>query len=458
MAVAVYTRISRDDLGDGLGVRRQEEDCRTLAVRHGWTVSRVFTDNDTSAYSGQRRMAYEQLIEAIRMGQVQTLLAWAPERLHRSPRELEDFLELIERHGVVVETVKAGAWDVSSSHGRLVARMLGAVSRAESERTGERVSRAHQQAKAQGKWRGPIPLGLQPTSTPGLPELDPEQAPVVQDIFARVLRGDALTRIAADLNRAGRRPRRGTAWTHSGVHRLIGCPALGGLVHVDNELQPAAFDGVVDAATWRAAQAVLNSRPRGESRRPRETLTLLGGIMTCAEHGHVCFGGSAAHAAVYVAAGPGRCHVSITRAAADELVTAVVLPRLSRQDAQQLFAPPDDAELETERQILRQRRDAIAELLAEGLLTAAAARPQLTALAERLRQLETSHVAQPVDDTLLARPKETWNELTQPQRRAVLRVLFDDITVSHVGPANGPRADPTRIRLNWTSPPADSRI
>jgi site-specific DNA recombinase len=111
----------------------------------------VFTDNDTSAFRGRRRAAYEQLLESIRAGQVQTVLAWAPERLHRSPRELEDFLELIERQSVTVETVKAGAWDVSTSHGRLVARILGAVSRAESERTGERVSRAHQQAKAAGK-------------------------------------------------------------------------------------------------------------------------------------------------------------------------------------------------------------------------------------------------------------------------------------------------------------------
>ena len=87
------------------------------------------------------------------------MLAWAPERLHRSPRELEDFLELIERAGTGVETIKAGAWDVSTSHGRLVARMLGAVSRAESERTGERVSRAHQQPRSGACGAGPSPTG-----------------------------------------------------------------------------------------------------------------------------------------------------------------------------------------------------------------------------------------------------------------------------------------------------------
>jgi site-specific DNA recombinase len=139
---ALYCRISRDDAGDGLGVERQEQDCRALAARRGWEVVTCFVDNDLSAFSGRTRPGYQRLLQAIQAGLVDVVLAWAPERLHRSPRELEDFLELIERTGTGVETIKAGVWDVSTSHGRLVARMLGAVSRAESERTGERVSRA----------------------------------------------------------------------------------------------------------------------------------------------------------------------------------------------------------------------------------------------------------------------------------------------------------------------------
>lgn len=450
MAVSIYTRISRDDLGDGLGVQRQEDDCRSLAGRRGWTVGRLFIDNDVSAYSGRRRPAYEQLIEVIRSGDVQTVLAWAPERLHRSPRELEDFLELIERHNVTVETVKAGAWDVSTSHGRLVARMLGAVSRAESERTGERVSRAHQQAKAQGRWRGPIPYGMRASDQPGLPEAEEPAADIVRDIYARVLRGDALTRIAADLNRAGSTPRRGKAWTHTGVMRLISSPALGGLVQVEDELRPAAFSGVIDTTTWRSAQTALANRPRGETRRPRETLTLLGGIMTCAEHGHVCFGGSAAHAPVYVAAGPGRCNVSITRAAADELITAVIIARLQRPDARALFLPrASTSDGEQERQELRQRRDEIATLLAEGLLSAASARPQLTTIAERLSKLEPTAIEVPVNEALLRQPSDTWQRLSQPQRRQVIRTLFAAIQLRHSGPGGGPRANPRRLTLRW---------
>lgn len=452
MAIALYCRISRDDLGDGLGVDRQEQDCRALAVRRGWSHLETYVDNDVSAFTGRVRPEYQRLLSDVESGHVTAVLAWAPERLHRSPRELEDFLELIERHGTTVETVKAGAWDVSTSHGRLVARMLGAVSRAESERTGERVSRAHQQAKTRGLWRGPVPFGLRPGDTPGMPVVHEPEAAVVRQVFARVLRGDALTRIAADLNAAGLKPRRGEGWTHTGTLRLINSPALGGLVEVDGELHDAAFDGVVTAEIWRDARAALRRRPRGEARRPREKLTLLGGIMRCDEHGHTCYGGSAAHAATYVAAGPGRCNVSITRAAADALVTEVVLRRLEQPDARDLFcvgAEPSQAAAEAVE--LRRRRDEIAGLLADGLLSGSTARPRLEAIAERLAVLDAERRPRRVDESLFTSPRSTWGSWMPPQRREVVRILLASVSLRHVGPGGGPRADPTRIQIAWAT-------
>lgn len=452
MATALYCRISRDDLGEGLGVDRQEQDCRALAARRGWSQLETYVDNDVSAFSGCVRPEYQRLLSAIESGHVTAVVAWAPERLHRSPRELEDFLELIERTQTTVETVKAGTWDVSTSHGRLVARMLGAVSRAESERTGERVSRAHQQAKTRGLWRGPIPFGLRTGEAPGMPVVHEREAAVVRDVYERVLRGDALTRIAADLNAAGLKPRRGKVWTHTGTLRLISSPALGGLIEVDGELHKAAFEGVVAAETWRDARAALCRRPRGEARRPREKLTLLGGIMTCVEHGHTCFGASAAHAATYVAAGAGRCNVSITRKAADLFVTELIIGRLEQPDARDLFytgAEPSQAAAEAGE--LRRRRDEITGLLADGLLSGSVARPRLEAIVERLAVLDAERRPRRVDEALFTSPRSTWLTWTPPERREVVRILLASITLRHVGPRGGPRADPTRIGIAWAT-------
>jgi site-specific DNA recombinase len=117
--VAVYCRISQDGEGQGLGVARQEADCRRLAERRGWDVVEVYVDNDLSAYSGKARPGYQRLLADIEAGKVEAVVAWHPDRLHRSPVELEAFIDLVERSGVGVETVQAGRVDLATPAGRM---------------------------------------------------------------------------------------------------------------------------------------------------------------------------------------------------------------------------------------------------------------------------------------------------------------------------------------------------
>ena len=67
---AIYCRISDDREGRGLGVARQEAECRALADRVGWRVAdgHVYTDNDLSAYRGRHRPGYRALLGAVGRG------------------------------------------------------------------------------------------------------------------------------------------------------------------------------------------------------------------------------------------------------------------------------------------------------------------------------------------------------------------------------------------------------
>ena len=82
----------------------------------------TFTDNDVSAYSGKPRPQYAALMEAVGAGEVDVVVAWDPDRLHRSPAELEDFITAVEQAGVQVVSVQAGSVDLSTAAGRLAAR------------------------------------------------------------------------------------------------------------------------------------------------------------------------------------------------------------------------------------------------------------------------------------------------------------------------------------------------
>src|SRR5438105_722573 len=91
---AIYCRISQDREGAGLGVDRQRDDCEKLAASMGLTLVAIHTDNDISAFSGKTRPGYRALLNDLNTGHANVVIVWHTDRLHRSPRELEDYIDL----------------------------------------------------------------------------------------------------------------------------------------------------------------------------------------------------------------------------------------------------------------------------------------------------------------------------------------------------------------------------
>lgn len=103
----IYCRISQDRTGAGLGVDRQRIDCEALAERNGWDVVEVYVDNDVSAYSGKKRKDYQRMLSDLEDGAATVVIVWHTDRLHRSPTELEKYIDLCEQRGVSTHTVQA---------------------------------------------------------------------------------------------------------------------------------------------------------------------------------------------------------------------------------------------------------------------------------------------------------------------------------------------------------------
>ncbi len=123
----VYTRISSDPSGERAGVDRQRADCEAHCKARGWEVVEVFCDNDASAYGRKPRRAYERMLAAVESGSIDAIVTWHNDRLHRSPKELEAFIDLVERRGVRLAVVTGGDYDLTTPDGRLSARIVGAV-------------------------------------------------------------------------------------------------------------------------------------------------------------------------------------------------------------------------------------------------------------------------------------------------------------------------------------------
>lgn len=271
LRAAVYARISLDRVGSGLGVERQLEDCRQLAAERGWDVMAVFSDNDVSAFSGKIRPGYRELLEYMRGNHVDVVVAWHVDRLHRSPVELEEYIGVSEATATMTVTVKAGDLDLSTAAGRMVARMLGAAARHESEQKSERIRRKRRQEAESGRSHGPLGYGYDANQA-----VVAEEAAVVREVATRLLDGDTLYGIATDLTNCGVPTPGAGRWYHHQVRKLV---ARDGADAALSRLASALLNGVTDnggVAELVAGVHLMSAEPDRQARSRSELGAALG--------------------------------------------------------------------------------------------------------------------------------------------------------------------------------------
>lgn len=460
---AIYCRISQDRTGAGLGVERQREDCEALAQRLGLSVLEVFTDNDLSAYSGKPRSGYLALLDRIREGDdVHAVLAWHEDRLHRSPRELEDYIDVCQPRGVSTQFVKAGDLDLTNASGRMTARIRGAVSRQESEHKSERVKRAQLQAAQAGKWRGGAPPYGWNLGDNGSATLNRREVREIRNAAAALLAGASLGSIVADLHRRCVTTSTGRQWNYTSLRQVLTRPRNAGLSVLNGEVLGATtWPAILSEDTWRSVCALLANpdRRRSTSNRAR---WLLAGIAVCGKDGcglPLRSGATASNRAkgttrtVYRCPAGGGGHVARTARDVDDLVTGVILELLSRPDWSQVLATPtatvDGKWLAVEAVTLRARLGEAADQFAEGNITAAQLAKITGRVREKLADVEDA-MSRAARGSALAPftgrdPVKVWQSLPLDRRRAVVREMMT-VTVLPTG-RSGNVFDPASVRI-----------
>lgn len=466
--VAIYCRISRDRVGAGLGVERQEKDCRELARKNKWKIVSVHVDNDISAYSGKPRPGYLRLLEQVRVGEVDAVACWHTDRLHRNPVELESWIDAAQVHGVAVHTVKAGPLDLATPAGRMVARQLGAVARYEVEHRSERVRAAKLDAASRGSWRG----GRRPFGYDGDGvTVREDEAKIVDEMSARALAGESLHSLARELNTKGVLTSAGGAWKPPELRSLLLRARNAGLIEHEREIVgEAEWAAIVDRETWEAVRRLLTS-PGRRSGGYVERVWLGSGLFRCG----VCNDGATMISATSNTKKQGggfapsySCvngkHISRAAQILDDMVSDLVIERLSRKDARLLLAPKakkaDVTKLLARREGVTSKLNELAGLFADGAITGA----QLAEATRKLRvegegidaQLAASAGSSALAGIADAKDKRAaWENASLSRRKAVVAELFTvTIMPAPKGRPPGWKAGesyfhPASVKIDW---------
>jgi site-specific DNA recombinase len=496
----LYLRLSdfRADDADSFPARVAR--LRGRAADYGWTVHEPpIIENDlaedgsrkpASAYKRQRvagpdgrplirygrpvyrvlRPGWQQVLTDLGTGAATAVLAEDLDRVARDPRDIEDLIDAVAACGGHARSLSGSLMltDGGSSDQLAMARVMVTMAAKSSADTSRRVADSRERLAGQSYQGGRRPFGYRrdpdaPNGAKTLLVVEAE-AGVIKKAAADILdRGISLKAVARGL-RDDRVPTvTGTAWTASTLRDVLSKPAVAGLASYKGELRPAPWPAILDTDTWERLRDLFDGRKTGTSPEPR---WLVSCYATCGknlapegEPEQLCGSpvkctGSATRRA-YTCSSHG--HVRRNAAEVDKRVRALVVDRLSRPDAGDLLKPPprpgtDTKRLNAEKRKLNGKRDDLARLLGEDVLTEAGVRAERKRIDARLAaigaQLTASSQADPLPEFRLGKPAaEVWQSLTLPRRRAVVKVLMA-VTILPAA-RKGNRFDPDSLGITW---------
>jgi site-specific DNA recombinase len=363
------------------------------------------------------------------------------------------------RHGLALATV-TGDIDLATPTGRMVARLLGASARYESEHKGERQRRQIQQAAEAGHQvaggRRPYGYALERGTGRIKATVDPVEGPIVEECARRVLAGESIASVTRDLNLRGVLTSAGNRWNRTTLRRMLCSARISGRrEHIPTDsyegVRPLVGEIVSTESDWPGIISVEESdRLRALLTRPDRRLTtggarkhLLSGILHCVRCGQPMVGRSSRGVLRYVCnrnpdGGKGACgRMYITAAPTDDHIRDLVLTALDSPEMAQRLRQREAPEPDLHARI-RADEDELEVLAADhgnGEISRAewkAARTPILARLDAARErLATSTQTSALSgfvgtlDDMAAR----WEGSNTSQRRAVVAAVLEKVIV-----------------------------
>jgi site-specific DNA recombinase len=479
--------------------RQRRETTRYIEEDLGGRVVAEFVDIDTTAYAkpGQRarRDQYAAMLAFLRTDRREVPLGiagWHTDRLNRSTADADELIEVAAEGGHIVETARAGTYDLSTATGRKRFRQDAVDAAYEVDHMTERIEAAKVEAAAEGEWLGGRrPFGYKADGV----SHERAEARAIDAGADAVLAEVPVNQIRRDWAAAGLTGTGGAEFHVTAVRRiLVRARNAGLMVHRGRVVGRAKWLPVLCAEKyrppkgvelapeveeawraeaeekWRAVVSVLGDPDRCTSPGP-ERRWLGSGIYLCGFPigdgicGRPVKTGSAKgprRRTVYRCSGEVR-HVVRDAVILDDYVSRLLCARLARPDAATLLEGERDVDaprLRAEKAALRGRLGELADMFTAGDIDGDQLKRGSARLKAQIAELDAQleavvHVS--ALDGIAGEPDaaEIWDGFDLHRRRAVLAaVVAVTILPAPRGRPRGhvkgdPYFHPEAVRLEW---------
>ena len=290
MTAVIYARYSSDSQREA-SIEGQLRDCKDYAEKNGITVVGTYIDRAYSAKTDDRP-EFQHMIKDSAKKIFDVVLVWKLDRFARNRYDAVNYKHQLEKNGVhlvsAMEPISQGP------EGIMVESMLIGMAEYYSAELALKVARGERENALQCKYNGGVvPLGFTIGKEDRLYHIDPETAPIVQEIFTRYADGEPAEKIAASLNERGLRTRTGKPFVKNSFFQIFRNRRYIGEYRYKDIVTPGGIPAIIDQDLFDRVQQRFEQNKIAHGRPAKEDVSyLLTTKLFCGKCGALMFGES----------------------------------------------------------------------------------------------------------------------------------------------------------------------
>ena len=241
-SAGIYIRVSTfDQAREGFSLGEQEERLKEFCNFKRYNIYKVYQDAGISA-KNDKRPAYQEMIEDVKKGNINVIVALKLDRLTRSVYDIEKLMKFVNDYECDIDCM-ADESNTTTSNGRMVMRIMTSVSQNEIEKCSERTKFGMVGAIKNGHIPNRTGLGFKRENKKLVP--DPLTKNIIVRIFDLYLEGKSHQAIANIYNKEKVLGK--TNWYDSTIQKILSNELYkGDYVNGKRTKHPTYYENVIE--------------------------------------------------------------------------------------------------------------------------------------------------------------------------------------------------------------------
>lgn len=463
----VYIRVSTEDQArEGFSLGEQEEKLLQLCNFKDLEVYKVYKDAGISAKDMEHRPQFQAMLQDMKEGKINYIIAYKLDRITRSVRDLEELISVLEQYNCFLLCDRDDV-NTSTANGRFFVRMLTVLSQLEIEIVSERTKFGLNGAIKSGHIPGQRPFGYKSADDKKM-IIDNATRPYVEKIFDMYLEGKSFQQIANYFKENNIYPKK--KWRDTTIQKIIDNKIYMGdyeqykRIGKQENLEPIVYMNVVEPIISRAKwEECQRQKERNQRTYTRDRIYTFFQRLKCPDCGRIMkCKGSGGTKRKYMYYTCEHCHINFNESHVEKLLKNFIYDLLEYDMAVKKFFLPiledknskiDTNSIDKEIRSLEKQRERIKQAYIKGIVEMDDFKEDYKLIEDKLANLESKKLElinletfnyslhellaeRDLErekmirlDTLNSLLKSKWNDMDKTEKQEFISKFIDTIEI-----------------------------